>query len=177
MTYEERQKARDEAKILEVLNHPNIIKFKDVFKDKKLFLNVVMEYADDGELADKIKEKKRTGQVFTEEEILNYFTQICLAIKHCHDRKILHRDLKAHNVFLTRRGLVKLGDFGIARVLGGTRDKARSIVGTPLYLSPEILRSQPYNTKTDIWSLGTLLYEMAALQPPWTSPDLVQLGV
>ena len=70
-----------------------------------------------------------------------------------------------------------MGDFGIARVLGGTRDKARSIVGTPLYLSPEILRSQPYNTKTDIWSLGTLLYEMAALQPPWTNPDLVQLGV
>ena len=62
MDREERYKARDEAKILEVLNHPNIIKFKDVFKDKKFFLNVVMEYADDGELADKIKEKKQNGQ-------------------------------------------------------------------------------------------------------------------
>ena len=74
MDHEERVKARDEAKILEVLNHPNIIKFKDVFKDRKLFLNVVMEYADDGELADKIRQKKREGQTFFEEEILNYFT-------------------------------------------------------------------------------------------------------
>ena len=138
-------KARDEAKILEVLNHPNIIKFKDVFKDNNMFLNLVMEYADDGELAAKISERRRQMQLFSEEEILNYFTQICLALKHCHDRKIMHRDLKASNVFLTRRGICKLGDFGIARVLGGTRDKARSIVGTPLYLSPEILKQQPYN--------------------------------
>lgn len=57
----------------------------------------------------------------------------------------MHRDLKSSNIFLTRRGFVKLGDFGIARVLGGTRDKARSIVGTPLYLAPEILKQQPYN--------------------------------
>ena len=57
----------------------------------------------------------------------------------------MHRDLKSSNIFLTRRGICKLGDFGIARVLGGTRDKARSIVGTPLYLAPEILKQQPYN--------------------------------
>lgn len=140
MDYNERIRARDEAKILEVLNHPNIIKFKDVFKDRKLFLNLVMEYADDGELATKILDKKKNSQIFDEEEILNYFTQVCLALKHCHDRKIMHRDLKANNIFLTRRGIIKLGDFGIARVMGATRDKARSIVGTPLYLSPEILK-------------------------------------
>ena len=91
MDYNERIRARDEAKILEVLNHPNIIKFKDVFKDRKLFLNLVMEYADDGELATKILDKKKNCQIFDEEEILNYFTQVCLALKHCHDRKIMHR--------------------------------------------------------------------------------------
>jgi len=74
MAFDERVRARDEARILEVLNHPNIIQFKDVFKDKKLYLNVVMEYADDGELADKIKEKRMSGNPFTEDEILNYFT-------------------------------------------------------------------------------------------------------
>jgi len=74
MEFEERVSARNEAKILEVLNHPNIINFKDVFKDKKLFLNIVMEYADDGNLATKIKDKKKSGGVFTEDEILNYFT-------------------------------------------------------------------------------------------------------
>ena len=145
MTYEERKNARDEAKVLEVLNHPNIIRFHDVFKiskkqPQKMYLNIVMEYADDDELAVKIKNKKDTGSQFSEDEILNYFTQVCLGLKHCHDRKILHRDLKASNVFLTRKGMCKLGDFGIARVLGGTRDKARSIVGTPLYLSPEMLK-------------------------------------
>ena len=74
MEFEERVSARNEAKILEVLNHPNIINFKDVFKDKKLFLNIVMEYADDGNLATKIKDKKKSGGGFTEDEILNYFT-------------------------------------------------------------------------------------------------------
>lgn len=117
MCIEERTKARDEARILEVLNHPNIIRFKDVFKDKKLNLNVVMEYADDGELAQKILVCKKTRNYMDEEVILDYFTQICLALKHCHDRKIMHRDLKPNNVFLTRRGVVKLGDFGISRVL------------------------------------------------------------
>ena len=68
---------------------------------------------------------------------------------------------------MTRKGMCKVGDFGIARVLGGTREKCMSIVGTPLYLSPEILNSQPYNSKTDIWALGTLLYEMITLRPPF----------
>ena len=72
--------------------------------------------------------------------------------------------------------MCKLGDFGIARVLGDTRAKALSTVGTPLYLSPEILRLQPYNQKSDIWALGTLLYEMAALRPPWNCRDLTELG-
>ena len=74
LDFDERKKARDEARILEVLTHPNIIKFKDVFKDSRLFLNVVMEYADDGELEQKIRSRRRSNQYFTEEEILNYFT-------------------------------------------------------------------------------------------------------
>ena len=72
--------------------------------------------------------------------------------------------------------MCKLGDFGVARVLGGTRDKARSIVGTPLYLSPEMLKQQSYNAKSDIWALGTLLYEMLTLRTPWNCRDLTELG-
>jgi len=103
---------------------------------------------------------------------LNLFTQICLAIKHIHDRKILHRDLKSQNVFLTRQGLAKLGDFGIAKVLQSTVDHAKTIVGTPYYLSPEIIENKPYNFKSDMWSLGVLLYELCALKPPFNGASL-----
>lgn len=114
---------------------------------------------------------------FTEDHILNWFTQICLAIKHVHDRKILHRDLKSQNIFLTSQGFVKLGDFGIAKTLQSTVENAQTIVGTPYYLSPEIIENKPYNFKSDIWSLGVLLYEMCALKPPFNGGSLHALAL
>jgi len=72
--------------------------------------------------------------------------------------------------------MVKLGDFGIARVLSNTKSKAKTVVGTPYYLSPEIIESSPYSFKSDIWSLGVLLYEMCALQPPFNATSLHQLA-
>lgn len=93
-----------------------------------------------------------------------------------HDRKILHRDLKSQNIFLTDKGMIKLGDFGIARVLSETKSKAKTVVGTPYYLSPEIIQSQPYSFKSDIWSLGVLLYEMCALMPPFNAKSLHELA-
>lgn len=119
-----------------------------------------MEHADGGDLQTKIKKVKEENSYLTEDQVLNYFTQICLAIKHLHDRKILHRDLKSQNIFLTKSGIVKLGDFGIAKVLSHTKENVQTIVGTPYYLSPEIVENKPYNYKSDIWSLGILLYEM-----------------
>ena len=177
MTFKERVQARNEARLLECLNHPNITKFKDVFKDKKLHLNIVMEYADGGCLSDLISEHKKRNTRLSEDTILNTFTQVCLGLKHCHDRKILHRDVKPQNIFLTQRGICKVGDFGISKVLSGTVDKASTIIGTPLYLSPELLQSKDYNQASDIWALGILLYEMIALRTPWTESNLVQLGV
>jgi NIMA (never in mitosis gene a)-related kinase 1/4/5 len=97
-------------------------------------------------------------------------------MKHCHDKKILHRDLKSQNIFCTKKGIVKLGDFGIARVLSNTRSRAKTVVGTPYYLSPEIIKSESYSFKSDIWSLGVLLYEMAALTPPFNAGSLHQLA-
>jgi NIMA (never in mitosis gene a)-related kinase len=169
MSEQEKRETLFEAKILEVLNHPNIVRFREVYKTKKGKLCIVMDYADGGDLQtkvkDRLKQKTSSGKVnyMTENEVLDIFTQICLAIKHTHDKKILHRDLKSQNIFLTKRGIVKLGDFGIARVLSHTRSAAKTVVGTPYYLSPEIIKSESYNFKSDIWSLGVLLYEMAAL--------------
>lgn len=109
--------------------------------------------------------------------MLNWFAQICLAVKHVHDRKILHRDIKSQNVFVMKSGLLKLGDFGIARVLNTTQDMASTIVGTPYYLSPEIVQSNKYGFSTDIWSLGVLLYEMCALRPPFNGTNLHMLAM
>lgn len=89
---------------------------------------------------------------------------MALAIKHIHDRKILHRDLKTQNIFMNQNGSIKIGDFGIARVLQHTYDCAQTAIGTPYYLSPEICQEKPYNQKSDIWSLGCILYEMVTLR-------------
>ena len=95
---------------------------------------------------------------------MDWFVQIALALKHVHERKILHRDLKTQNIFLTSKGEVKMGDFGISRVLQDTYDCAQTAIGTPYYLSPEICQERPYNQKSDIWSLGCILYEMLTLR-------------
>ncbi len=177
MSEEEKKDTIKEAKILEVLNHPNIIRFKEVYKTKKGQLCIVMDFADGGDLQKIVKETANQKKFLEEDKILNWFTQICLAIKHCHDRKILHRDLKSQNIFLTKNGIIKLGDFGIAKVLSNTVEKAVTIVGTPYYLSPEIINNKPYSFKSDIWSLGVLLYEMCALKPPFNGANIHMLAM
>ena len=177
MSEDEKREAIQEGTILEKLDHSNIIKFREVYVDKinKQTLNIVMDYADGGDLQVRIKAQK--GKYFPESQILDWFTQICLAIKHIHDRKILHRDIKSQNIFLTKNGMVKLGDFGIAKCLNYTMDKAKTIVGTPYYLSPEIIHNKPYSFKSDIWSLGVLLYEMCALKVPFDAQNLPLLSL
>ena len=133
----ERTECLQEAKIIEALQHPNVVKFIETFKTKKGKLCIVMDFADGGDLSQKNNDQR--SQPLTEAYILDIFTQLCLGMKHVHDRKIIHRDLKGANVFLTKKGIVKIGDFGIAKVLNFTMQKARTMVGTPYYLSPEIV--------------------------------------
>ena len=175
MSEKDKQETLNEARILEKLDHPNIIKFKEVFIANKPVktLNIVTEYADGGDLALTIKNQK--NEYFKESQILDYFTQICLAIKHIHTKHIIHRDLKSQNIFLTKNNLVKLGDFGIAKNLSYTWQKAKTMIGTPYYLSPEIVNNKPYSFKSDIWSLGVLLYEMMALKMPFDANSLPML--
>ncbi|CDW80491.1 protein kinase domain containing protein [Stylonychia lemnae] len=150
--------------VLKSMRHPYIITYKESFMDKKC-LCIVMDYADGGDLYTKIANQKKIGKVmYSEDQILDWFVQMALAIKHIHDRKILHRDLKTQNIFMTQTNQIKIGDFGIARVLQHTYDCAQTAIGTPYYLSPEICQEKPYNQKSDIWSLGCILYEMVTLK-------------
>ena len=175
MTPQEKREAYHEAKVMSAFDHPNIIKFKEVYTTTNGKLNIVMNYADGGDLSSKLKSQR--GRIFSENEILDIFVQICLAIKHVHDRKVLHRDIKGQNIFLMKNGMIKLGDFGISKVLTSTIDKARTMVGTPYYLSPEIVEGKPYNFKSDVWSLGVLLYELCTLKPPFDGSSIRQLGM
>ena len=179
LSEEEKKDTFNEVLILKKVNHSNIIKFLDVFKSSKPIntLNIVTEYADDGDLSQKIELLKKKKSPFTEKEILNYLTQICLALNHIHKKKIIHRDLKSGNIFLTKSGLVKLGDFGISKGFKNTWEKAKTMVGTPYYLSPEIINGQPYDSKNDIWALGVMSYEMMSFKKPFNANSLPALSL
>ena len=177
MTDQDKRDTFNEAAILKKLDHPNIIKFKEVFLQRKPkeALNIVTEFADGGDLSQKIEQQKK--KPFTEDQILDYITQICLALQHVHKKKIIHRDLKSGNVFLMKSGIVKLGDFGIAKGLKSTWEKAKTMVGTPYYLSPEIIKNEPYDSKSDIWALGVLLYELMTFKMPFNAVSLPLLSI
>lgn len=170
----DRKAAIKEASILKTMTHPNIIQYQEVFMTRKGRLCIVMEYADGGDIRGAIRNQE--GALIEEARFIRWFVQICFALLHVHDMKVLHRDLKTQNIFLTSAGQAKLGDFGIARVLEATKDYAKTMVGTPHYLSPEIIQDRPYRYKSDVWSLGIVLFEMATLQHPFEAESLVVLA-
>ncbi|KAK7156818.1 hypothetical protein R3I94_006763 [Phoxinus phoxinus] len=156
--------SRREAVLLSRMKHANIVAFKDSFEaDGHLY--IVMEFCSGGDLLQRIRQQKDV--LFSEDVILKWFTQMCLGTKHIHDKRVLHRDLKSKNIFLTDSGTVKVGDFGSACTLNSAKAFAQTYVGTPYYVSPEIWDNKPYNNKSDVWSLGCVLYELCTLQHPF----------
>ncbi|XP_043927605.1 serine/threonine-protein kinase Nek5-like isoform X3 [Protopterus annectens] len=144
MPLKEKEASQKEVILLSKMKHPNVVAFYDSFEEKcKLY--IVMEYCDGGDLMRRINMQR--GILFEENQILDWFVQICLGLKHIHDRKVLHRDIKTQNIFLSSNGTkAKLGDFGIARMLN-----------------------------KDMWSLGCVLYELCTLKHPFEANNLRQL--
>ena len=170
----EKQNSFNEVRLLASLKHQNIIDYKESFFDEiEKTLNIVMEYADDGDLRTKISQTLKDHLSFEEVTIWNVLIQTLEGLKYLHENNIIHRDLKSANIFLTKSGLVKIGDLNVSTI--AKKGVANTQTGTPYYASPEIWNDKPYNSKCDIWSLGCIIYEMAALHVPFRGTSLHQL--
>ncbi|KAL5254977.1 hypothetical protein ACHWQZ_G014436 [Mnemiopsis leidyi] len=169
LSYTERQLALNEVKVLGMLHHPYIIAYYDSFEEDGLLM-IEMEYADGGTLAQYLSTQE---EEIPEDHILNMFRQMLEACKHLHDHNILHRDLKTANIFLTKNGMIKLGDFGISKIL--ETKGASTVLGTPYYISPEMCEGKQYGPKSDVWALGCILYEMANREKAFEGSNLPAL--
>ena len=159
----ERIAIQDEVNLLKQLKHPNIVTYKDSFFDKDNCLNIVMVFCEMGDMYTKIRKQK--GEYFPEETILLWVAQLCLALSYVHDKQILHRDIKTQNIFIQNEHTIRIGDFGIAKGYNQNQDLGGSLIGTPLYMAPEVYNSsKKYSFRSDIWSLGCCIFEMCNLK-------------
>lgn len=189
----ERNQLISELRILRELNHPNIVKYysHEHIPERKS-IHIYMEYCDGGDLAQIITNFRSNKESVPEEFIWQVLVQTLFALHRCHygmdaqkvdlfsgttndsepdinsETVVIHRDIKPDNIFILNSGkTVKLGDFGLAKMITSQNDFAKTYVGTPYYMSPEVLMDQPYSPVCDIWSLGCVLFELCTLRPPF----------
>ncbi|RKP12123.1 kinase-like domain-containing protein, partial [Piptocephalis cylindrospora] len=188
MSNRERQQVVEEVQVLRSLNHPNIVKYIDrqIDLDTKI-LYIIMEYCAGGDLAKVIDRHKSAGRLISEKVVWKLTAQLLMALHACHGGEqpyftmgasssiILHRDLKPANVLLDEEGNVKLGDFGLSRSLQSD-DLAQTYVGTPYYMSPEVVSRSAYNEKSDMWALGCLVYQICTLDTPFKAETRDELA-
>jgi NIMA (never in mitosis gene a)-related kinase len=175
LNQKEKENSLNEVRILASVNSQNVISYKDAFYDLETnCLCIVMEYADDGDLETKIASNEIYKQnYFSEIEIWKIFCGIAHGLKALHDKKVMHRDLKCANIFMNKQGEIKLGDMNVSKVI--KMGLVNTQTGTPYYASPEVWKDLPYDYKSDIWSLGCILYEMCTGKPPFRGSNMEQV--
>lgn len=158
--------------MLASIKHPHIISFRESFLEGDL-LCIVMEFAENGDLEKQIAQLRKRKNAMPEWRILEIFVQIVAGLRELHKRKIMHRDLKAANVFVCAKR-VKIGDLNVAKEMINTLLFTQT--GTPYYASPEVWKDEPYDFKSDVWSLGIILYQLAMLRLPFRSKNMSVLS-
>nr|XP_057910036.1 serine/threonine-protein kinase Nek10 isoform X2 [Doryrhamphus excisus] len=163
------------AIIKEQMAHPNVVKYYKTFlEDDKLY--IVMELIEGVPLLERCNSLKEKQEQFTEDQIWNIFIQMCLALRYLHkEKRIVHRDLTPNNIMLGEKDKVTITDFGLAKQKQ-ENSKLTSVVGTILYSCPEVVKNEPYGEKADIWALGCIIYQMATLEPPFYSTNMLSLA-
>ena len=156
---------KSEAKLLSLIKSNYVVKYYDSFIENNN-LNILMEYCAGGDLYQYIEKNKKKKIKLKEKTIWQIFIQMILGLYSIHKKKILHRDLKSQNIFLTKELNIKIGDFGVSKRLIQT-NFAKTFIGTPYYLSPEICMEKPYNDKSDVWAIGCILYELCCFKYPF----------
>eukprot|EP01017_Pseudomicrothorax_dubius_P045733 TRINITY_DN794_c0_g1_i1.p1 TRINITY_DN794_c0_g1~~TRINITY_DN794_c0_g1_i1.p1 ORF type:complete len:643 (-),score=160.85 TRINITY_DN794_c0_g1_i1:66-1994(-) len=163
-----RQKLISEIKIHRSLHNTNVVSFEHVFEDQEN-VYILLEMCTNQTLNELIKRRKR----LTEIEVQCYLSQLINGLKYLHSNRVIHRDLKLGNLFLSDKMELKMGDFGLATKLEFDGEKKRTICGTPNYIAPEILEGKNgHSYEVDIWSLGVILYALLIGKPPFETPDV-----
>ena len=168
----------NEIKILKKCFHPNIIELKGVFiSSKKKLLYIITESPEEGDLQMKIEEAKKNGNHFDENQILDWFMQTCIALDYIHKNKIIHRNIKPSNIFLMKKGYIKLGDFGLSKMLNNSYNKTHTFIDKNQYsyLAPEIINKEDYSYEVDIWDLGVTFYQLMYLEFPFKGETIEEL--